>query len=144
LPEERHAFHSAIIAAVKIAVVGAGAMGSVYAGLLGAAGNEVWAVDLWQEHVDAIRVRGLRVEGASGDRWFQGLVGRPVSDTWAGIRPCLPDGLPAIGRLNGAVVAPGHAMKGVALSPITGRLVAQLVAGEQPDVDLAPFDPERF
>jgi 2-dehydropantoate 2-reductase len=68
LPEERHAFHSAIIAAVKIAVVGAGAMGSVYAGLLGAAGNEVWAVDLWQEHVDAIRERGLRVEGASGDR----------------------------------------------------------------------------
>ena len=52
-----------MIAAVKIAVVGAGAMGSVYAGLLGAAGNEVWAVDLWQEHVDAIRDHGLRVEG---------------------------------------------------------------------------------
>ncbi len=43
-------------------------MGSVYAGLLGAAGNELWAVDLWQEHVDAIRNHGLRVEGASGDR----------------------------------------------------------------------------
>ena len=57
-----------MIAAVKIAVVGAGAMGSVYAGLLGAAGNEVWAVDTWREHVDAIRERGLRVEGASGDR----------------------------------------------------------------------------
>jgi len=53
---------------VKIAVVGVGAMGSVYAGLLGDAGNEVWAIDLWQEHVDAIRERGLRVEGASGDR----------------------------------------------------------------------------
>jgi 2-dehydropantoate 2-reductase len=68
LPEERDAFHSAIIAAVKIAVVGAGAMGSVYAGLLGSAGNEVWAVDVWREHVDAIREHGLRVEGASGDR----------------------------------------------------------------------------
>jgi 2-dehydropantoate 2-reductase len=43
-------------------------MGSVYAGLLGSAGHEVWAVDRWQEHVDAIRERGLRVEGASGDR----------------------------------------------------------------------------
>jgi 2-dehydropantoate 2-reductase len=53
---------------VKIAVVGAGAMGSVYAGLLASAGHEVWAVDRWQEHVDAIRERGLRVEGASGDR----------------------------------------------------------------------------
>jgi 2-dehydropantoate 2-reductase len=57
-----------MIAPVKIAVVGAGAMGSVYAGLLAGAGHEVWAVDSWQEHVDAIRERGLRVEGASGDR----------------------------------------------------------------------------
>jgi 2-dehydropantoate 2-reductase len=43
-------------------------MGSVYAGLLGSAGNDVWAVDPWLEHVDAIRAGGLRVEGASGDR----------------------------------------------------------------------------
>ena len=53
---------------MKIAVVGAGAMGSVYAGLLAAAGNEVWAIDTWKEHIDAIRAGGLRVEGASGDR----------------------------------------------------------------------------
>jgi 2-dehydropantoate 2-reductase len=53
---------------VKIAIVGTGAMGSVYAGLLASAGHEVWAVDPWQEHVEAIRKRGLRVEGASGDR----------------------------------------------------------------------------
>jgi 2-dehydropantoate 2-reductase len=53
---------------MKIAVVGAGAMGSVYAGLLATAGNEVWAIDTWQEHIDAIRAAGLRVEGASGDR----------------------------------------------------------------------------
>ncbi|MGE5273551.1 MAG: ketopantoate reductase family protein [Verrucomicrobiota bacterium] len=53
---------------MKIAIVGAGAMGSVYAGLLGGAGHEIWAVDPWREHVDAIREHGLRVEGASGDR----------------------------------------------------------------------------
>ncbi len=53
---------------MKIAVVGVGAMGSVYAALLGDAGNEVWAIDTWKEHVDAIRERGLRLEGASGDR----------------------------------------------------------------------------
>jgi 2-dehydropantoate 2-reductase len=53
---------------MKIAILGAGAMGSVYAGLLAAAGNEVWAVDAWEEHVDAIRRGGLRVSGASGDR----------------------------------------------------------------------------
>lgn len=52
---------------MRIAIVG-GAMGSVYAGLLGAAGNDVWAIDTWHEHVSAIRAGGLRVEGASGDR----------------------------------------------------------------------------
>ncbi|TAN55838.1 MAG: 2-dehydropantoate 2-reductase [Betaproteobacteria bacterium] len=53
---------------MKIAVVGAGAMGSVYAGLLGAAGHEVWAIDTWREHVEAMQANGLRVEGASGNR----------------------------------------------------------------------------
>jgi 2-dehydropantoate 2-reductase len=53
---------------MKIAIVGTGAMGSVYAGLFASAGHEVWAIDRWREHVEAIRAKGLRVEGASGDR----------------------------------------------------------------------------
>ena len=43
-------------------------MGSVYAGLLAAAGHDAWAIDSWREHVEAMRAKGLRVEGASGDR----------------------------------------------------------------------------
>ena len=53
---------------MKIAVVGVGAMGSVYAGLLADAGNEVWAIDIREDHLNAIREQGLRIEGASGDR----------------------------------------------------------------------------
>lgn len=53
---------------MKIAIIGTGAMGSVYAALLGAAGHEVWAIDAWREHVEAMRSHGLRLEGASGDR----------------------------------------------------------------------------
>jgi 2-dehydropantoate 2-reductase len=54
---------------MKIAIIGVGAMGSVYAGLLAdKGGHDVWAVDTWQDHVAAIRDKGLRVEGASGDR----------------------------------------------------------------------------
>jgi 2-dehydropantoate 2-reductase len=53
---------------LKIAIVGTGAMGSVYAGLFASAGHEVWAIDRWREHIDAIRAKGLRLEGASGDR----------------------------------------------------------------------------
>ena len=51
---------------MKIAIVGTGAMGSVYAALLGKAGNEVWAIDTWQDHLDAIAGQGLTVSGASG------------------------------------------------------------------------------
>ncbi|MDC1135879.1 2-dehydropantoate 2-reductase [Alphaproteobacteria bacterium] len=58
---------------MKIAIAGTGAMGSVYAALLSDAGNEVWAVDTWQAHVEEINSTGLRVEGASGDRTVSNL-----------------------------------------------------------------------
>ena len=52
----------------RIAIIGTGSMGSVYAALLADAGHDVWAVDAWAEHVAAMRARGLRLEGFSGDR----------------------------------------------------------------------------
>ena len=51
----------------KIAVVGAGAMGSVYAGLFAEAGYDVTVVDIWAAHITAISEAGLRLEGASGE-----------------------------------------------------------------------------
>lgn len=53
---------------MKIAIIGAGAMGSLFGGLLQEAGNEVHLVDVWKEHVDTINKNGLRIEGISGDR----------------------------------------------------------------------------
>lgn len=54
---------------MRIAIIGVGAMGSIYAGLLAdEGGHEVIAIDSWADHVDAINKGGLRVEGASGDR----------------------------------------------------------------------------
>jgi D-hydroxyproline dehydrogenase subunit beta len=76
-----------------------------------------------------------------------GLHALPIDGAWAGLRPWLPDRLPAIGP-SGAVaglwLATGHEGAGVALGPITGRLIAQLYAGEAPEVDGAPFSPDRF
>jgi 2-dehydropantoate 2-reductase len=51
---------------MKIGIVGTGAMGCVYAALLGDAGNKVWAVDSWAEHVAAMAADGLSLDGASG------------------------------------------------------------------------------
>ncbi len=52
----------------KIAIIGTGAMGSVYAGLMAESGLEIWAIDSWQDHITAISKNGLRLAGASGDR----------------------------------------------------------------------------
>jgi glycine/D-amino acid oxidase-like deaminating enzyme len=78
---------------------------------------------------------------------FPRLARLRVAAAWAGLRPWLPDHLPAIGpsrRVPGLWVATGHEGAGVALGPVTGRLVAQLLCGEPPDVEPAPFDPDRF
>jgi D-amino-acid dehydrogenase len=63
---------------------------------------------------------------------------------WHGLRPCTPDGLPVIGSRNGVILATGHGMLGVTLAPLTGRLVADLVAGRADHPALGPLSPERF
>jgi len=66
---------------VKIAIVGTGAMGSVYAARLSRAGNEVWAIDPWQEHIDAIAKDGLSLVGPDVEFVAEGLrVGRAPAD----------------------------------------------------------------
>jgi D-hydroxyproline dehydrogenase subunit beta len=84
---------------------------------------------------------------ARAARLFGGLDRRPCVTAWAGLRPWLPDHLPAIGAsvaVEGLWAATGHEGAGVALGPITGRLVAQAYCGEPTPVDLSPFDPDRF
>jgi glycine/D-amino acid oxidase-like deaminating enzyme len=76
-----------------------------------------------------------------------GIAGLRVGAAWAGLRPWLPDHLPAIGpagAVGGLWIATGHEGAGVALGPVSGRLIAQLYAGERPVVDPAPFAPDRF
>lgn len=58
---------------MKIVIIGAGAMGSVYGGLLAEAGNEVYFLDVFKEHVDAINRDGLWMEGTSGNRYIKGI-----------------------------------------------------------------------
>ena len=82
---------------------------------------------------------------ARAARLFPRLATLPRADAWAGLRPWLPDHLPAIGRAADRVwLATGHEGAGVALGPVTGRLVAQLYCGEPPVVDPAPFRADRF
>jgi D-amino-acid dehydrogenase len=66
---------------------------------------------------------------------------------WKGARPCLPDMLPVIGRAPrhpGLWFDFGHQHHGLTLGPVTGRLLAEMMTGETPFADPAPFAVERF
>ncbi|GCL70971.1 glycine oxidase ThiO [Paenibacillus naphthalenovorans] len=66
--------------------------------------------------------------------------------SWAGLRPGTRDGLPYLGEtseLPGLIFATGHYRNGILLAPVTGRIVAQIAAGDKPLEDLKPFSPMR-
>jgi D-amino-acid dehydrogenase len=94
--------------------------------------------------VDPVRLEALtraarRTLGVPADA-------RPVQ-VWRGLRPCAPDGLPIIGAADGIAnmfLATGHAMLGIALAPVTGEIVADLVTGERPRYDVSALTPARF
>jgi D-amino-acid dehydrogenase len=72
---------------------------------------------------------------------------RADNKTWLGSRPCFPDSRPVIGRAPrraGLWLAIGHAHWGLTLGPATGRMIAEMMAGEPPFCDPAPYRAERF
>lgn len=84
----------------------------------------------------------------ASQRYFTDMSEAKAQSEWCGLRPCLPDGLPAVGPLRKdlprVLVATGHAMMGVTLGPVTGQLIAEHVANEAPNMDLQALRPDRF
>lgn len=76
-----------------------------------------------------------------------GLAGLKILRSYAGIRPTLPDGMPAIGAcgsVGGLFVASGHEGAGIGLAPATAELIAAAISGDGAPVSPEPFDPGRF
>jgi glycine oxidase len=70
----------------------------------------------------------------------------PQLEAWAGLRPATPDGLPLLGALPNQpnhLIATGHFRDGILLAPATAHVMAQLLSGESPSIDLAPYSPDR-
>lgn len=81
----------------------------------------------------------------SAHTMFDGI-GQP-DDTWLGFRPTFPDALPVIGpspRSRNILFAFGHQHVGLTLGGVTGTLIADLVAGREPPIDLSPYSATRF
>jgi len=69
-----------------------------------------------------------------------------ILEAWAGLRPGTPDGLPILSATPtpGYFVATGHFRDGILLAPVTARVMAQVIAGERPELDLSAFAVARF
>jgi D-amino-acid dehydrogenase len=79
-------------------------------------------------------------------RWLPGLAAESA-ERWMGFRPSMPDSLPVISaspRHANAFFAFGHGHCGLGLGAKTGRLIADLVAGRDPGLDMAPYRIDRF
>lgn len=80
------------------------------------------------------------------ERMLPGVRTEPA-ERWMGHRPMLPDSLPIVGRAPrhpDVLLAFGHGQLGLTMGAVTGRIVADLAAGREPEVDLAPYRPDRF
>ena len=98
------------------------------------------------EDINPVRVRGI-IKSVSkyypkfSPQDFEGI------QPWRGLRPCSPDGLPYLGRtakFKNLIIATGHAMMGLSLGPITGRLVSEIVSGEKPSIPIDLLNPDRY
>jgi len=90
--------------------------------------------------------RRARMLQALGQRMFPGLASDGTSE-WMGHRPTLPDSLPVIDRSTrfpSVYYAFGHGHTGISGSPVTGRIIADLVAKRPPEIDISPFRVDRF
>jgi len=70
-----------------------------------------------------------------------------ITETWAGLRPASPDGLPVLGpdpQIVGLVYATGHYRNGILLAPVTARAISELIVKGESGDDLAPFSVARF
>ncbi|GAA2239749.1 NAD(P)/FAD-dependent oxidoreductase [Streptomyces indiaensis] len=95
----------------------------------------------------SLSLPALRALAAGATGLFPFLAGVRALRTYAGFRPYLPDHLPAIGpdaRAPGLFHACGHEGAGIGLATGTGHLLAQVLSGRTPDLDLFPFRPDRF
>ena len=98
------------------------------------------------ETINPIRVQSI---AAAAQRYYPDLTPADFEGIrpWRGLRPCSPDGLPYLGRTgrySNLIVATGHAMLGITLGPVTGRLAAEILAGDPPALDISLLSPDRY
>ena len=98
------------------------------------------------EDINPVRVQGI-IKAAA--RYYPKFTPDQFAGVqpWRGLRPVSPDGLPYVGRtakFSNLSIATGHAMMGLTLGPITGRLIAEILSGEKPSIGIDALSPDRY
>ncbi|MFD0586402.1 glycine oxidase ThiO [Paenibacillus sp. GCM10027627] len=97
--------------------------------------------------VTDVTEKGINRLLRASDRWFPGLTSKGTACRWAGLRPATPDGLPLIGRVLGdptIMMAAGHYRNGILLSPVTSKMVGDMLEGVDRGITPTLFSPDRF
>ncbi|WP_339307776.1 glycine oxidase ThiO [Paenibacillus sp. FSL R5-0519] len=114
------------------------------------ANGEVWlgATSLPGRTDLNVSVQGVQKLLTAATHWVPGMKEAQFKRAWAGVRPATPDGLPYIGAcksIPGLFAAFGHYRNGILLSAITGRLIAELIAGKSSEeLGIEALNPERL
>ena len=98
------------------------------------------------EEINPVRVQGII---KSVPKYYPDFTPQDFEGVqpWRGLRPCSPDGLPYVGRTarySNLCLATGHAMMGLSLGPITGRLIAEILSDETPSIQIGLLNPDRY
>lgn len=94
----------------------------------------------------SMRTEVMSQIAAKALRLFPFLADHQVMRAYGGFRPFMPDHLPLVGpdhRLSGLWHATGHEGAGIGLAPVTGDLIAAMMTGGTPALDVAPYSPAR-
>jgi len=108
------------------------------AGTMEIAGNNL---SIRQTRLNGIKEQVPKFLEGFDEKWFNDI------EPWVGLRPVSPDGLPYIGRAKNwknITVNAGHAMMGLSLAPISGKLTSELLADKKTTLDISILTPERF
>jgi D-amino-acid dehydrogenase len=94
-----------------------------------------------------IRPERIELLKAAARQYLREPLAEPVQEEWYGWRPMTPDSLPIIGpspALANVWLAAGHNMLGLSMAPATGRLIAEMIVGDEPHLNPRPYSPRRF
>ncbi len=112
-----------------------------------ASGYRLGSIMEFAGYDESLRPERIQMLRSGASHYLQDPTAEPVTEQWYGWRPMTPDSLPIIDRcpsFGNVYIAAGHNMLGLSMAPVTGKLVAELMNGQEPHLPIEPLSLKRF